>query len=580
MKQSQSLRNMKKNLGSTQQLALVLFSILLVVGAVAYFYFNYTNRGVSVEIKLPEEQILAGEIFDVDVVVSNRSQEPLRNVRTTLTLPNRVRLIEHEDRVNEVRELEDMSMGTSIKETYKLVALPGGENGDYALEAKVNYSTDTFSSQFESKSREVVDVSVEEFELEFELPGDVVTGEEFPVEVRYKLPESERESLDKYLVFEGESLSTLDSSHEPVGQNKWLLEEGEDKSISASMLVSTKETDVFVLVTKIVVELGGEEYSVLEQRDELLLAGSSLSLSVSLDDPKEFVNPGELLGYRISYKNNTGIELQNAVVRVEMTGEMFDFSSISTSGTVDSVARIITWSPNRIDELRSLSKGEEGTFTISIKVKPTFPIDNVNDKNFILRTRASIESPTVPQGANTDRTSNFSNLELNVAGSLRVDAVGYFRDAASGILNEGPFPPKVNIPTEYTIHWALVNFGTDVENVIVRARLEDGVDFTGETKSNTDTVPYFDTANREVVWQVGNIAATQGVIGEKPEAVFQVSLAPSGSLFGEFAPLLGITSVSGRDAFAAVDLSGTDVGLTTRLNGDPTVGPNEGRVIQ
>ncbi|MDP3953457.1 MAG: hypothetical protein Q8P99_01385 [bacterium] len=581
MPQSQSPKKSEaSSLGSTKQFILALGGVVLLIAGGAYFYFNYTDRGVSVNINLPEKQINAGDIFEVDVIVSNQSQEDLKKAQVTLSLPGNIKLLEHKDRVNDVRGLDDISVGRSVRETYILVALPGGGNGDYTLEAMVNYVTDTFSSQFERRQSERVDVKVDDFALEITLPGSVVTGEGFAMEAKYKLPSGEGESLDKFLVLEGESLSAIDSSDELVADNKWLLETGDDKNIQATLLVGSKGTDVFVLTGKIIVELGGEEFTILERKSELLLAGSSLALFVVLDDPKGFANPGELLGWRVSYKNNMGIELQNAIIKAQLIGDMFDFDSLETSGTFDSLTRTITWSSSRFNELKTLSQGEEGTFTAAIKVRPSFPIDSVNDKDFTLEVRADIESPTVPQGANVDRTSSFASSKIKVAGALGVETQAYFRDAASGILNQGPFPPKVGMPTEYTVHWSLVNFGTDVEDVVVRARLEGGVSFTNDVKSNVEASPQFDASTGEVVWSVGNLKATTGVIDEGPEATFQISLTPGLDLLGEFAPLLGIASISGKDIFTGVGLSSTDESITTELPDDPTVGPEQGRVIQ
>ncbi|MEX2053982.1 MAG: hypothetical protein WD883_00315 [Candidatus Colwellbacteria bacterium] len=580
MKQFQSPKNSESNsMDPTKRFILILGGVVLLIAGGAYFYFSYADQGIDIDINIPERQINAGDIFEVDIVVTNESQEDLSNAQLTLTLPARIKLLEHKNRVNDIRSLDDLSIGGSIKETYTLVALPGGEGGDYILQTKVTYTTDTFSSQFERRESKGVTVKVDDFALDLTLPESVITSESFSIEAKYKLPESD-EALEKYLLLEGESLSLIDSSHELVADTKWLLDKGDGKAILADLLISSKEADVFILTAKIIVELDGEEFIILEQRRELLQAGSSLVLSINLDDPKEFTAPGELLGYRVSYKNNMDIDLQNAVIKAQLIGDMFDLDSIDTSGVFNESTRTITWSSSRFSELRSLSQGEEGTFTIAVKVKPAFSIDNVDDKDFTLEFRASIESPTVPQGANVDRTSNFATLKINVAGALSIETEGYFRDAASGILNEGPFPPQVGVSTEYTIHWSLVNFGTDVEGVVVRARLEEGVSFTGNVKSNIGTTPQLEASTREVVWLVGDLPATRGVVDEGPQAIFQLTLTPSSSTVGNFASLLGITSISGIDAFTGVMLSSTDGAINTRLFDDPTVGPNEGKVIQ
>ncbi|KKU18970.1 MAG: hypothetical protein UX77_C0007G0013 [Parcubacteria group bacterium GW2011_GWA1_47_11] len=581
MKQFPSLNMRLSQSGSLNRVVAVVFALVVVLLLGGYFYFNPSNRGVSVDINLPQGNIYPGEILDVDVSISNNSKSQLQNTRLTLNFPKGIKLLDNKDRVNEVRELKDeVGAGALVKETYKVVILPGGGPEDYTLEAKANYSTESFSNDFERRQSKKVDVKTDGFKLEMTAPENVSTGESFPIEVTYGLPESERESLGKFLVLEGPALRVLNANMEQVSENRWLLEKGNDQKINTTVVMDTKPSDVFFLKGKVVVEFGGEDYVIFEKQSEVTLVGSSLALSVDLADPKGFVSPGEQLTYKVSYKNNTGIELKDALLRVELVGDMFDFSSIQTSGTFDSLSRTVTWNSSRFGELRELAKGEEGSFNVDIKVKPNFPTNGVSDKNFTLKAKGSIESPTVIQGTNTDRTSNFANSEVNVSGNIAVDTRAYFRDATSGILNEGPFPPKVGQATEYTVHWNLANAGTDVDEVTVRAHLENGVSFTGEVKGTTNTLPTLDASSNEVVWTVGAVSVGGGMSGNRPEAIFQVSLTPGVGLLGQFAPLLGITSVSAKDVFTDVSLLGTDSALTTKLVDDSTVGLNQGKVIQ
>ena len=567
--------------GFLNQLVIVVFVLVAAFLVGGYFYFGSSNRGVSVEVNLPENDIHPGDIFDMDVAVINNSQSTLTDVRLTLNFPKAIRLLDNKERVNEVRELDsEVTPGSLVKETYKVVALPGGSGGDYTVEAKANYTTASFSNVFERTKSQSVELKTEGFTLEVTAPEKVAAGEVFDIEVKYDFPSGARESLKKFLVIEGPSLRVVDSNLEQVADNRWSLDTEAEKKISASAVIGTKPSDVFFLKVKMVVEFGDEDYVVLEKQSEMLFSGSSLALSIDLEDPKGFVSPGEGLTYKISYKNNTEVELKDALLKAQLVGDMFDFGSIETAGTFDGISRTVTWSSSRFAELRELGKGEEGSFTIAIKVKPTFPINSVSDKDFTLKVNGSIESPTIIQGTNTDRTSNFANSEVNVSGDININASAYFRDADSGILNEGPFPPRVGQPTEYTIHWSLSNAGTDVGEVMVRAELEDGVSFTGEVKGTSNTLPTFDTSSNEVIWSIVTMTATQGVLGQGPEAIFQVSLTPGGMLLGQFAPLLGITTVSATDTFTGVSLLGTDSALTTVLPDDSTVGSNQGKVIQ
>ncbi len=136
------------------------------------------------------------------------------------------------------------------------------------------------------------------------------------------------------------------------------------------------------------------------------------------------------------------------------------------------------------------------------------------------------------------------------------------------------------MPTNYTIHWTVTNYGTDVDGVEVRARLGSGVKFTGKTGGNTTSPPRIDESTGEVVWQVGRLLATAGILSEKPEAIFQIAARPASSDIDNYMLILEGTEIHGRDEFNDLTLTATDAPVTTRLEADKTVNTNDGKVIQ
>jgi hypothetical protein len=268
------------------------------------------------------------------------------------------------------------------------------------------------------------------------------------------------------------------------------------------------------------------------------------------------------------------------VIRAQLIGKMFDLGTLQTDARFNSLNNTLMWDSQNFKELERLGAGQEGQLTFSIETLDRHPIQKLNDKDFRLVVDASAESPTVPFLIDADRTFTTSRLESKVAGHIEVSAQGFFRDAKAGILNSGPMPPRVGTPTNFTIHWQLTNYGSDVENVEVRARLADGLGFTGETGGNTTNSPKIDPDTGEIVWQVGKLLATTGLLNEKPEAIFQVQAVPKSHNIGNYMTLIETTNVSARDLFSEITIAGSDSPITTRLEDDPTVGADVGRVVQ
>jgi len=139
-------------------------------------------------------------------------------------------------------------------------------------------------------------------------------------------------------------------------------------------------------------------------------------------------------------------------------------------------------------------------------------------------------------------------------------------------------PLLVGNATGDTVVWIVKYHGTDVDNVEVRARFGDGVVLTGETAGNTDTVPEIDSETGEVVWKVGRLLATTGILNAEPEAIFQVSATPMSANIGNYMLLIGETRVSGDDEFTETTIMSNASAIDTRLPDDPTVNAGDGEV--
>ena len=132
----------------------------------------------------------------------------------------------------------------------------------------------------------------------------------------------------------------------------------------------------------------------------------------------------------------------------------------------------------------------------------------------------------------------------------------------------------MNTPTNYTIHWVVKNYSTDIRDAEVRAFLQSGVRWTGKVKSNIAAVPSYNERTQEVVWPIGKIIATKGVIDKPLEAIFQIEATPSVDQTNRYMPLLSETAVTAFDEFINAELRGADAEISTLTIDDPTVSPD------
>src|SRR3989344_5587752 len=527
--------------------------LLILVLVAGFFLYERLRGGVDLAIQLPDGEVELGEPFDMEVTLANNSANALKNVRLELHLPDNLLLADKPDEKIISRGIGDMGNGRLHRETVKVVAVPG-ENPNYNAKLVVYYVPASISANLQKTEEREVRIRKPNVSLELGVPERIFSNEELEIKTSYKNelePENGNYSLELKLNYPPD-LDIISREPIPSGENNnWRLEDIglREGSVTVRGNIELPDEASFNIKAELVMRILGKEFPVVSATKDIAINPSPLAFRVGLGSGKETVEPGEELTYFFQYKNNANVPLEDVVISAQLTGEMFDFGSLETNGAADVLTNTLVWSPTQIKDLEILEPNEEGQVSFAIRVRNDYPIQGINNKNFVLKVGARIESPTVPPPLTINKTANSGKLETKVAGKLAIETGVFFRDAAAKIVNGGSMPPKVGVPTKFTIHWSLSNTATDLGGIEVKAKLENGVSFTGKVKSNTNSLPQFDPITREVVWRLELIPANSGVIEAKPEAIFQVEVTPLASMVGQYMPLLSTTELRAKDEF-------------------------------
>ncbi len=549
---------------------------LIVVGF--FVYQANVSGGLAINFTLPDK-VLIGIPFDLKVGAANNSSSVLSNVRLSLNLPEGLAFVGSPVAKNlDFRDLNNLGSGGLSEQTFRLVAL-SGENTFKRITADVAYISGSLSSRFEKSVDKDIAIGGYGLTLDLVTPKEVLNGQAFDAEVSFRnVSDIDLDNLklkiDYPLTF------TLSKSTLPpdIGNNTWLLgglRKGSDMKFKISGSLIGPEGASFDLKATIESVLGGQSYPISSNTATISLATSPVSLKIALNGDSEYIaRTGDILNYTLNYANNTDVGLRDVIVKAQLIGAMFDFNSVNSNGTFRSSDSTLTWNASNIPGLATLSPGQSGSVSFSVHTKSDYPIKRLSDKNFTLKVTATIESPTVPHFVAEGKTISFASIENKVQGKVNLDARAYFRDATSGILNKGPMPPRVGQPTDFTIHWVITNYSTDIKDVEVRAFLGGNVKFTGVAKSNTTTIPTYNDRTQEVVWQLPKVGATAGITGLPIEAIFQVEATPSSTDLNRDMLLIQDSNLKATDDFTGVALSSKDGGITTQLPDDPTASNN------
>ena len=548
--------------------------IFLIIASVsAYFIFNIIYRGgdVSLSLDVPENAVI-GLPTDIAVVLQNNSGDVLRDVSLALVLPAGVSFFEVGTESRRTEEKGFIDSGETVKETFKIIV-----TADSALErelrAEALYIPSNLGQRLLTAKTKTINVK-NPITLSLSSPEVVSGGGEFEWTATLK-----NES--------GKTWRVSFKAEFPEGISGDFPEEtiiippgGEEKRVFLSQALLEEGAEEKV-VLKVLGGVEGErtENIVAEKSFIIRAARPSLGISALINGEANLIaSPGGELQYSFAVTNNADFPIADVFIEALINGQMFDFQSLTSSGRVSSEKNKVTWDSVTTKELARLSPGERVALSFSVMVRDDFPLKNFNDKNFVLGVDVKAKSTSsVSSGGRPENVASVAKLTTKVSGKIDLLQKILFRDADSGFVNDGPFPPKVGLPTEYTVRWKFSGYGSDMENVVVSAKLASGARITGKNKV---PVGEFIEEGGFIKWKLPKLIAGTGVLSGSPEAIFQVSFTPGVLDVGGEAEIIREILVSSRDTHTGVGFESFFPSLTTGLYGDLTVRPGEGVVLR
>jgi len=569
------------------KLTIFLFGLTLIGGAAtAYFYLSTsrTVEGASLIIDGPDE-VLLGVPFEVRLNIANESPSALSGARIELFLPDGIQAIGALDQAIIAKELENLDAGAVTQETFQLVPLKG-EKSTKELRGLFSYATAGVTSRFVQEARFVINVGEAALRLDVMSPNKVLSGEEFSLEFSFRNISSQ--------VFRDVTLTLdyptnyefLSSDKKAAGENNvWKFELVSNQETNKIAIVGRaygNEGTFFNVGARLEIAAWNKTVVIDRRSASFAIAPSPIYVNIAANGKNDYVTRlSDAIRYEIAYENNTGVALADVIIKAQLSGELFNLKTVKSKAFFESINNTLTWNGANTPGLRSLPADAGGVVYFDINTKDAYPTRRLNDKNYALKLKVIVESPTVPSLVAAEKTVAVAEAENKVAGRVEIDAKALFRDAASGILNKGPMPMKVNAPTEFTVHWIIKTHGADMRNVEVRTALEAGVEWTGTVKSNTaNTVPKYDERTSEVTWRIDKLHANRGVVDEAAEAIFQVRTTPSILNIGGYVPLVKETRLIATDEFTGARPESYDIGLGSDVPDDPTVTEYERVVIE
>jgi len=577
----------RRNLPKT----LIIISIIVIIVAVVAIIwgrgsFSLAKIDLSIE---ASGDIASGEEITITVFYKNNNRVNLNDTYLIINYPVGTFSVDGEEIFQEQIFLDTIFRKSGDSKEFKIRFI--GEKEDIKnITAKLNFKPQNINSRFEKETSFRAEINEVLIKINIEGSEKIISGEDVSylvgyenktdkdinnLEIRleysddFELEDAEPKSDDEdYKIWK---IGTLKSDEKKEIKFRGTLtgEEGESKILR--VVAGKVENGVFL------------QYSKSEHNTQIASSPLLLLLEVRGFDEDCSVDAGKWLDYKIKFRNNTDVALEELILKAYFKDDIFDFKTVDLGGvgSFNSRENVITWAGGEVSALKLLDTNQSGDVSFSVQIKESMPIFNLRDKNFLARITVDLETLTIPDQFSIKELRVEKKIICKINTELDLRTKVYYYESNSGIINTGPIPPKVDQLTNYTVHWQIFNTSNDLENIKVETVLPQGTIWSDHYINNAEgSEVYYNERTKEMVWDIGSVPAGTGIVNSLYELIFQIGIVPSINQINTSPILLNQCFTEGKDIFTNKILSDFTREVTTHLRDDPKIGSKEGRVVE
>lgn len=449
------------------------------------------------------------------------------------------------------------------------------------IKVRAEYAPEGISGRFEGFANMHVEVSSLPLTVIFDLPQKAVDGQILRGSF-YFVAERELEALPLLArLLLPEEFILKDA--EPLPQNTTTWEFGEvepQKSYRVDFEGLVKGYESANKKFDLLFGIKDGDFGFLEQyrvSRELKISSAPIEFSQTINGVSDYVSSvGEELKFNVSYKNKSGVDIEDVVITAELSGDVLDFSTLSTGlGYFNENTKTIIWNKEFMAGLVRLDKDETGNVEFSIALKKNIAIKDYRDKNISIKSKAVIDSPKPPLALKglSLRAESINQVKLRT--SIELSRAAYYYEGPFS--NLGPVPPRVGEKTSYTITWKALNTLNEVKDVEITASLPENVSFEQKVYPAASNLIY-NSQTHSIVWNIGTLKPGVGNVIPAETVTFGIFIVPKENQRGFPAELIREAKLSGTDTFTGELIEYASPSLDTSLPADQGVREGDGVV--
>ncbi len=562
-----------------------LFIAFILIG-LGYLIYNFLSQGTVELLISGSDEAKSGEVKPINFIIYNNSNNNLSDGLLTIKLPEGV--FNPEDLSADKIVLDiGVLKAKSSQETNMSLLFTGENNTLKNIEAVFRYRPEKLNAYFEKSDSKKILINGSVFRLSVLTPNQVFIDQNFPItlswsniyEYLYENVEIRANWPDGFLFQE--------SNPKPIGRvnDTWslgIIAPASEGKITIKGLLSGTPQETKKIVFTLGINKNNQFFPLVKSEAIVTLIENPLKIYTLVNGATAYeANLGEELVFDIYYQNNYSSALRNIKVKVDLSGDVFDYDSLEApKGVYSKHLKQIFWDGLYVQDLYNLTPGESGTLRFSIKVKKDWPMLSKSQQNPLLEVKTTIESGNIPEGTDLSelpKSSFVNTIKINSDAKLMVESYHY--DYASGIANTGSLPLRVGQPTDFTIHFKIKNTYNALSDVVVQTTLPAWVEFTSQVAGNYGSSrPQYDSLRRTVTWTLSSIEAGSGVLDKGYEAIFQIRVTPTSNYTYQAIPLTGEITFRAVDSFTGKAIEQILPSVISNKLTDQAVFPGQGIV--
>ncbi|MCK4635739.1 MAG: hypothetical protein KAT32_02650 [Candidatus Moranbacteria bacterium] len=441
----------------------------------------------------------------------------------------------------------------------------GPENFVENVEGNLSYQPEKTSTIYSTQGKASTTITSSPIVISFESPKEIVSGSSLDLKITCR--NTSRESIrDVKLIINYPNTFSFKDAEPNFAQDKvWFIDELSPQKEQEFTLQGILGGDIgisqkFEAQVETQASQGDIIYAVHEYAPTIINAPIILSQSTG----NKIVYAGDVIDYTIKFTNDSDVPIRDAILNVVFEDRVLNFNKLDLNkkGFYDSKNKNIIWKASDVPALKLIEPHESGEVYFNIPLKENLPIQDTTDTNFIIETRASIDSEDVPSPIRANKTILTNSLIVKVGTQVPFIITGKYK--------EGELPPRVGKETIYTLTIEAGSYNNDLKDVEISAVLPTGVFWKENVEGDKkDSLSFNERANT-MNWKIGGITHGEGLLTPTQKISFDISIIPSVDQIGKTPILMKDIILKANDIFTNIDISKRHDKKTTYLEDEQT----------